>query len=307
MDPAAATAMLATAAAAAMAASSAPTDTTTTATTPPAAPAPVTTSSSLPPPPDGSAVTAAAQPLPPTSSSSTAPSLPKQKQEETIESQYYPMPIPVRVDVTSDDKSTRVIDTLLIDPTCWPIPLYEPLKESVEANVVEYAHTILSDMEVHGMGRTVRHFTNRVDLYTPALQTKIEDQLRPQLFAIATGNLPKPRIAKNGPTKIYLRLYCHGVTIQEDLYWDCSVPFSPFDFAKDMAKEWNLPDQAVVPIATAILEQLYFDDLEVDHSPDVVATYTSTTDKLRRGAWMTDHKERVALTGQLISDYRSEQ
>jgi hypothetical protein len=210
-----------------------------------------------------------------------------------------PTPVPVRIDVTSEDKNIRIIDTLLVDPTCWPIPLYSPLRQAVEENVREYAHTILSDMEVHGMGRTVRHFTGRVDLYSAALQTKIEDQLRPQLLAIATGDLPKP---KGSPTKISIRLVVHGVAMHEDILWDCSVPVSPFDFARDMAEDWNLPDEAVVPIATAILEQLY--GLSMDTSPDVLAGPSNNS---RRGAWTLETKENIAVMGQLVAQHRPEE
>jgi len=103
---------------------------------------------------------------------------------------------PVRIDVSScndsDNKTARIIDTILIDPTCWPIPLYEPLEESVERNIKEYAHTILSDAEVHGMGRTVRHFTGRLELWTTEWQNQIEDQIRSQIWSIVNhhnGNI----------------------------------------------------------------------------------------------------------------------
>jgi len=56
--------------------------------------------------------------------------------------------IPVRIDSVTDDKAIRIVDTLLFDPTCWPITLYQPLFKSVEQNVVEIAHNIISDAEV---------------------------------------------------------------------------------------------------------------------------------------------------------------
>ena len=56
--------------------------------------------------------------------------------------------VPIRVDALSEDKNIRIVDTLLFDPTCWPISLYQPLHKSVEENVVHIAHTILSDAEV---------------------------------------------------------------------------------------------------------------------------------------------------------------
>ena len=56
--------------------------------------------------------------------------------------------VPLRVDVRSADKTIRIVDTVLFDPTCWPVTLYKPLYESVEENVHQLAHTILSDAEV---------------------------------------------------------------------------------------------------------------------------------------------------------------
>jgi len=98
--------------------------------------------------------------------------------------------VPIRIDAVSHDKSSRLIDTLLFDPHCWPIPLFvttpkvddpeQPNDDSkgskttrfeqsisswLEANVQYLTDQILNDAEVTGMGRTVRHFTNRVDLW----------------------------------------------------------------------------------------------------------------------------------------------
>jgi hypothetical protein len=56
--------------------------------------------------------------------------------------------VPIRVDVLSEDKTLRIVDTLLFDPTCWPVSLYHPLHVAVEENVTQLAHTILSDAEV---------------------------------------------------------------------------------------------------------------------------------------------------------------
>ena len=94
--------------------------------------------------------------------------------------------VPLRVHVTSDDKTVTLIETLLLDRTCWPImPLLDPIEESIQRNADAMAYMLLSDMEVQGMGRTTRHFTNRVDLWSASLQTKIKNQLIPQLRQVA--------------------------------------------------------------------------------------------------------------------------
>lgn len=56
--------------------------------------------------------------------------------------------VPIRVDVLSADKTIRIVDTLLFDPTCWPVTLYQPLYAAIEENVTDMAHNILSDAEV---------------------------------------------------------------------------------------------------------------------------------------------------------------
>ena len=200
---------------------------------------------------------------------------------------------PVRVDVVSDDKSIRIVDTLLIDPTCWPIPLYAPLQESLERNIQELAHTILGEAEVQGMGRTVRHFTGRVELWSPSLQAKIEAQLRPQIWKIVSGEIKLP----DKPTKIAIRLVVHGVVISEDILWDPKVPISPHEFAKDLAEEYKLPDEGVVAIVTTMLEQLY--GLSMDVSQDGSAVPPKKT-----GAWMMDTKDHVATVAQIVTQHR---
>ena len=201
--------------------------------------------------------------------------------------------IPIRVDVVSDDKSTRIVETLLFDPSCWPIPLSRPLSISVEANIKEIAHTILSESETNGMGRTVRHFVGRMELWTSSLQDKIEAQLRPQLWKIVDGHLPKPKT----PIHISLRLVVHSVVIHDDILWDPNLPITALDFAKDMARDLKLPDEAVVAIATTILEQTY--GMAMDKSAD-----RSVAPNNNRGAWIMDSKDYVTSMAHVVAQHR---
>jgi SNF5 / SMARCB1 / INI1 len=90
--------------------------------------------------------------------------------------------VPLRINVVSDDRSLAIVDTMVLDRYCWPVPLTDPIEEALERNADELAYTLLSDLEVHGMGRTVRHFTNRTDtIWSTAMQQKIKMQLLPQL------------------------------------------------------------------------------------------------------------------------------
>ena len=179
--------------------------------------------------------------------------------------------IPIRVDACTEDGHVRIIDTLLFDPNCWPIPLQQPLHEAVEKNVQELAHTIISDSEVIGMGRTVRHFTNRVDLWSPQLQELVEHQLRVQLWEVVERyhrmdmdgrqrrqSPPGIQSTSSTTTRISLRLTVNNISISDDFDWDASVPnMCPIDFANTMACELNLPSEAAVAIATSIVEQLH--------------------------------------------------
>lgn len=161
--------------------------------------------------------------------------------------------VALRIDATSHDSNVRIIDTILLDPNCFPIPLLPPLHESVEQNAKEMANTIISDAEVIGMGRTVRHFTNRVDLWSPSLQEIVEEQLRKQMWNIVQG---KRRVPKSTIVKISLRLTVNNIIIRDDFDWDTSLPTCPIQFAESMAKDLNLPSEATVAIATSIVEQL---------------------------------------------------
>jgi hypothetical protein len=226
------------------------------------------------------------------------------------------------VDVSSSDKTARLVETILIDPTCWPSPLYEPLEESVERTIRDYAHSILSDAEVHGMGRTVRHFTGRLDLWTPQLQTQIEDQLRPQIWAIVLDQLQRTTTKPTTTTTtsqqqtlipISIRLLLSttttngnsstrdntstntGILIQEDFLWDPSVPVSPLEFAQSMADDLQLPEEAAVDIATTIVEQIY--GLNVPSGEESLISQPPSTNKEGDGSFSSPSITTIAAAG----------
>lgn len=252
--------------------------------------------------------------------------------------------IPVRIDVSSNDKSARIIDTLLIDPTCWPIPLYftsnaNSLEEAVERNIQEYAHGIISDAEVQGMGRTVRHFTGRIELWTPSLQTMVEDQLRPQIWQIVHTHF-QSHITTSTPTtsppslipisiRLLLNNYYYntsgsttgttpphtgtlGIMVEEDfIFWDPALAanISPLEVAQDIAKDLMLPDEAALDIATLMLEQIRSFQNNNNPTNDAVVLddetpSTSTSTSKPRGAWIMDPKEWLATTTHIVSNHR---
>jgi SNF5 / SMARCB1 / INI1 len=175
--------------------------------------------------------------------------------------------VPICIDVCTEDGHVRIIDTLILDSNCWPIPLVPPLHESIEENVKELASTIIADAEVVGMGRTVRHFTNRVDLWSWELQELVEEQLRLQLWDIfekKNSRDPGPNaiIKKN----ISLRLNVNNIQITDDFEWDNTVPgMCPLVISQSIARDLNLPSEATIAITTAILEQLH--GSPISHKP----------------------------------------
>jgi hypothetical protein len=215
-----------------------------------------------------------------------------------------PTLIPIRIDVLTDDRLLRVVDTVLIDPTCWPIPLGAPLHETVERNVTYLAHTILSDAEVQGMSRTVRHFTGRVDIWTPQLQEKVEDQLRPQIWKIINGRAKTIDDKCSGKDKhlipISIRFILNRISVYEDILWDPYGPVTPIEFAHDMTKELNLPEEATVSIVTTMLEQLY--GLAMDESSNPTVDYLLEKDK--RGAWLLDATAKVHTETQVVAHHK---
>jgi hypothetical protein len=177
--------------------------------------------------------------------------------------------VPIRIDVTFDE--VRIVDTLLFDPSCWPIPLTQPLEQAVEENVQELAQSLLFDAEVYGMGRTVRHFTGRTDVWTRSLQQKVAEQLRPQLWALLVASC-RPFKGKKDMVKIHLRLSINGVNINDDFQWDPNVPDQcPIAFATKLAEDLKLPEDAVPAIATAICEQLC--GIQVEGTPKPTSAF----------------------------------
>ena len=168
------------------------------------------------------------------------------------------------------------------------------------------------------MGRTVRHFTSRVDFWSKQLQKGVEDQLRPQLWKIATMNNNNNNDNDNNnnmiipkhdkiPVPISIRLIIDRVVIHEDILWDPNGIVTPFEFAEDMSNELNLPDEATVGVAITILEQLYGLPIDQTQDPTLVAdnTTTSTIKPSSTGAWMTDSKEATNTTAQVVAQHRS--
>ena len=103
-----------------------------------------------------------------------------------------PSLIPIRINVVSADQSMRIVQTILWDVNSLATSMRNDHSSScslLETTAHELANHILSDMEVHGMSRTARHFTGRVDLWNDKAQQLIQEQIQSLLqSAVETWN-----------------------------------------------------------------------------------------------------------------------
>jgi hypothetical protein len=120
--------------------------------------------------------------------------------------------VPLRVDVSVAGNSSkvspttpslRIVETLYMDPNVWPLRRTPTTRDDdddwIAANARYLAIQLLTDLEVQGMGRTVRHFTNRTDLWSVALAQQVMEQLRPQLAVVAAQQQRTTRRRRHGP------------------------------------------------------------------------------------------------------------
>ena len=104
--------------------------------------------------------------------------------------------IPVRVDATCNT-GYRLVESLLVDPTCLPRPLSEfartsTTNEAIEANVRILSDTLISDYEVTAIqsaGYRQNYFTGRLALLNvPDLRAEVERQIRRALWDMVDGD-----------------------------------------------------------------------------------------------------------------------
>lgn len=99
---------------------------------------------------------------------------------------------PIRVDVSSKDNGLRIMDTILLDPTCLPIPpsttnknynSYNLYSQTILQNASFFAKNLLADMEVDGINKTEKigriRLVNNNDLIM-----MVENQIQKQLKSI---------------------------------------------------------------------------------------------------------------------------
>lgn len=104
---------------------------------------------------------------------------------------------PIRIQASSKDNSIRIIDTMLIDPLCLPVPPSSCVpsidqlannniniqKRIISENAKYFATALLSDMEVHSVTKVNK--SARVKLMgSSGLQQEVKRQITEQLEAI---------------------------------------------------------------------------------------------------------------------------
>jgi hypothetical protein len=201
---------------------------------------------------------------------------------------------PVRVDASSKDGQVRIVDSMLIDPSCLPIPPScsfdatvnkdNPLlNRTIDENSKHLAVSIIADMEVHSCSRI--HKSGRVRIFEkyPEMEGLVEAQISSQLRIILEEQNPRKR-KRNQPyqdsaseevsgnvtskecavdnhkkelVKVNIRLRENGISIVDELMVDPNHPMSnPLFLAESMAKDLKLPSNIINSLAILISEQL---------------------------------------------------
>lgn len=120
---------------------------------------------------------------------------------------------PVRVDAKSKDGLVRIVDSLLIDPSCLPIPTCATttslthygnnhlIKQTIQQNSKHLATTLVADAEVQSYGRLYKFSRLKLFEKYPELESAIESQISSQLRVI----MEEAQITKKRKRKVYER------------------------------------------------------------------------------------------------------
>lgn len=120
----------------------------------------------------------------------------------------YVMLYPIRIDATSQDKTVRLIESILLDPKCLPIPIPIPIPtltgtqcfsgneryssysqslkdQTIDRNAKFLASSLVADMEVHGINKSSKSYLGRIKLLNCRKLIKtVEEQIKSQLLII---------------------------------------------------------------------------------------------------------------------------
>ena len=202
---------------------------------------------------------------------------------------------PIKVDVSSKDRKARLVDSILIDPTCLPIQISpilsidlksdDFLNRTIDQNSKYFATTLMADMEVHSCSRLNKN--GRVKLFEmyPEMEEMIDNQISSQLRIILErirNRLPKMKKRKlasddgdkkggeskktkddvetcsnDGLVRVNIRLRVDKISIVDELIVDPEHLMSnPLFLAETIAKDFKLPRKVVNSIAISISEQI---------------------------------------------------
>ena len=88
---------------------------------------------------------------------------------------------PIRINVVSTEKRMRIVDSFLWDLRTNLCGDQHDLDTSIALTAQQLACSILGDLDVQGMNRTVRHFSGRMDLWCSQAEKLIQRQIQEQL------------------------------------------------------------------------------------------------------------------------------
>jgi len=103
---------------------------------------------------------------------------------------------PIRIDISTKDSALRIIDTILVDPTCLPVPppttnynTNDLQTQTIILNAEHFTQTLLADMEVEGMTNKSAKIGRLRLLENTLLKQLVQAQFQKQLKAVLDQEL----------------------------------------------------------------------------------------------------------------------
>lgn len=217
----------------------------------------------------------------------------------------------IRVEVSANDSSVRIIDSILVDPSCLPIPYVStaPLPETsafkntdqlqnIQDNAEFLANMLIADMEVQSLNKL--HKIGRVKLiHVPNLVKDATMQISKQLQDIILVKEPdrlnimrkKRKLDESKEDKgddkkdtdlvhIKLRIREESFNIKDDFTIDRNDErlSNPILIAQSICKDLNVPSRLVNSVAISISEQIGGLEIQEDCTG---LTYVDPTENTR--------------------------
>jgi SNF5 / SMARCB1 / INI1. len=183
---------------------------------------------------------------------------------------------PIRVDVSTSDNALRIIDTILIDPTCLPVPppvgciLNSPPlpddsdqpcnleQETIRLNAAHLARALIADMEVEGMTQKSAKIGRLRLFQNESLLEQVQQNIEKQLVVM----LDKEKVLRN-QSFCSVKKRKRNDNITGSKVNECSQSCEIF------SEENEVKDSHLVPIHIRIKENgiCFTDQFQVDIHP----------------------------------------